>query len=83
MGVTVLHSNYKLDVSGLACPMPIVKLKKFLAEHVNESLMVALKATDKGALKDIPAFCRLQQIDCLYEGEDQGIFQFKLTRIYK
>jgi tRNA 2-thiouridine synthesizing protein A len=43
-----------LDVSGLPCPMPLVKLKKYLSQNPNVE-RVTLIATDKGALKDIPA----------------------------
>ncbi|BBN59150.1 hypothetical protein HVMH_0744 [Hydrogenovibrio marinus] len=80
MGDRVLYKNYELDMTGLACPMPIVKLKKFLAEHPGESLEIDFKASDKGAMKDVPAFCRQQGLDCLFKKEDQGFLYFKLTK---
>lgn len=75
-----MPEEYELDVTNMACPLPIVKLKKFLSEHSEESLIVVLKVTDKGALRDIPAFCRQQQVDCLFEGEEEGVLKFKLAK---
>lgn len=80
MSGRVLYKNYELDTTGLACPMPIVKLKKFLAEHPGESLEVDFKASDKGAMKDVPAFCRQQELDCLFQKEEDGVLYFKLTK---
>lgn len=80
MGGRVLRKNYELDMTGLACPMPIVKLKKFLVEHAGENLEVDFKASDKGAMKDVPAFCRQQGLVCLFQKEEEGTLYFKLTK---
>ena len=46
-----------LDVTGLKCPLPILKAKKALAQmEVHEVLTVL--ATDVGAPDDFAAFCR-------------------------
>lgn len=59
-----------LDLTGLACPMPIIKLKKFLAENFQKGSQNRLENnlyvvfTDKGGLKDIPAFCQQAGLRC-------------------
>lgn len=58
-----LDKMTKLDLSGLACPMPIIKLKKFLAQNPDYQ-SIELVFSDKGGLKDIPAFCQQQNIGC-------------------
>lgn len=54
----------ELDVIGLPCPLPIVKLKKQLANLDEGVQMIRLKVSDEGALKDVPAFCQLYQLQC-------------------
>ncbi|MBS4190581.1 CoA-disulfide reductase [Bacillus sp. FJAT-49705] len=44
-----------LDVTGLTCPMPIVKLKKGI-EQLESDQVLELHATDKGSLNDLPAW---------------------------
>ncbi|TKH86570.1 sulfurtransferase TusA family protein, partial [Bacillus cereus] len=44
-----------LDVKGLACPMPIVKTKKAM-EALQSGEVLEVHVTDKGAIKDIPAW---------------------------
>lgn len=62
-----------LDVVGMPCPMPILKLKKFLAQYKNstEQLNLQVFFSDKGGFKDIPAFCQQTGLHCrtLKEGE--------------
>ncbi|MGE4498852.1 MAG: sulfurtransferase TusA family protein [Hydrogenovibrio sp.] len=61
-----------LDVSGLPCPMPLVKLKKYLSQNPNAE-RVTLIATDKGALKDIPAFCQVYGLPCELVSSEEKI----------
>ncbi|GEK35283.1 sulfurtransferase TusA family protein [Kurthia sibirica] len=47
----------KLDVSGLACPMPIIKTKKAIAAmKIGETLEII--ATDAGSKADLPAWAQ-------------------------
>ncbi|GKT11708.1 MAG: tRNA 2-thiouridine synthesizing protein A [Thiomicrorhabdus sp.] len=68
-----------IDTKGLACPMPIIKLKKSLAENPELDNLFYIESTDKGGLQDIPAFCQQQ---CLvYELlEEQPCIIFKVWR---
>jgi len=54
----------QLDFTGMVCPMPIIKLKKFLAEQEGQSVDVEVLLTDRGALRDIPAFCEQKGLHC-------------------
>ena len=65
-----------LDLSGLVCPMPIIKLKKYLSQNSKSNLTVWLTITDKGGLKDIPAFCQQQSLMCdLIENNEKIVFR--------
>lgn len=69
----------KLDTKGLACPMPILKLKKCLAQNTAQDLQIMMELTDAGGLKDVPAFC--QQQGLLYEFVQQSpVIEFKIWR---
>ncbi|MBF8290155.1 MAG: hypothetical protein HW391_1123 [Chloroflexi bacterium] len=46
-----------LDAKGLLCPMPIVKLAKFVRE-MDSQQVVLLEATDPGAVPDVAAWSR-------------------------
>lgn len=46
-----------LDAKGLACPMPIVKTKKAMADLVAGEVL-EIHATDKGAKNDLAAWAK-------------------------
>lgn len=46
-----------LDLSGLKCPYPILKTKKFLA-GVESNTTVKIITTDHDSIKDLADFCR-------------------------
>ena len=65
-----------LDLSGLVCPMPIIKLKKYLSQNSQNNLTVKLIVSDRGSLKDIPSFCQQQSLMCdLIENNDRIVFK--------
>mgnify|MGYP001235037586 CR=1 FL=1 len=45
-----------LDCTGLSCPMPIVKTNKAM-EGVEEGQVLEVKATDRGSIADLKAWC--------------------------
>lgn len=55
-----------LDVVGLACPIPIIKLKRELSQLKAQPAvkLVQIIFSDKGGLKDIPAFCKQAGLEC-------------------
>ena len=47
----------KLDLSGLNCPLPILKTKKFLAQ-IDSGEKVEILTTDPASLLDLQDFCK-------------------------
>lgn len=59
-GETVIEeikADSVLDVAGLTCPMPVVKLKKGM-EILESGQVLELHATDRGTLNDFPAWAK-------------------------
>ncbi|MFF2889722.1 sulfurtransferase TusA family protein [Paenibacillus sp. NPDC057967] len=50
-----VQADTTLDCIGLACPMPIVKTKKMMAE-LADGQVLEIQATDKGSLADLQAW---------------------------
>ena len=48
--------NQTLDMSGYACPMPILKTKQALASMATKEI-IKVVCTDKSSKKDFAAFC--------------------------
>lgn len=69
----------ELDVTGLHCPLPILRTKKALAEMQSGQLLHVL-ATDPGALKDFAAFCRQTGNDLVEQKTEGPVFEFFLRR---
>ncbi len=46
-----------LDLKGLLCPIPVVKMAKAMKE-VEVGQLIEAYATDPGVMADIPAWCR-------------------------
>jgi len=46
-----------LDLKGLLCPIPVVKMAKAIKE-VQVGEIIEAYATDPGVMADIPAWCR-------------------------
>lgn len=60
-----------LDTSGLLCPLPLVKLSMKIKE-VKEGEVIKVIATDKGLLKDVPAWCKDTGNECIEVKEEEG-----------
>lgn len=62
-----------LDLTGLKCPLPILKTKKALAQ-MHQGEVLAVLATDGGAPGDFEAFCRQTGHVLLESREEDGVF---------
>ena len=71
-----------LDARGLCCPIPILKTSKAIKEiEVGEVLEVL--ATELGATRDIPAWCKMTGNEILDTGEDGAspkVYKFHIRR---
>ncbi|WP_281201639.1 sulfurtransferase TusA family protein [Bacillus altitudinis] len=52
-----MTSDHILDVTGLACPMPIIRTKKKMND-LAEGQVLEIHATDKGAKADLAAWAK-------------------------
>ena len=75
-----MQADLQLDLSGLNCPLPILRAKKALADMPSGQLLAVI-ATDPGAPKDFEAFCR-QTGNVLLQSEtgDDGRFSLLIRR---
>lgn len=66
-------AEQQLDVTGLKCPLPILRAKKALAAMQAGDVLTVL-ATDAGAPDDFAAFCRQTGHELLSSTADNGVF---------
>jgi len=73
-------AEHVLNAEGLNCPLPILKAKKMLkAVPVGEVL--AIRATDPGAVADFAAFCRQTGNELVSSGQDGDVYTFEIKRV--
>ncbi|PYZ97798.1 hypothetical protein CR205_04175 [Alteribacter lacisalsi] len=70
-----MDSTKVLDVKGLACPMPVVKVKKEM-DTLNEGDILEVHVTDKGAKADLPAWGKSSGHELLQNTEEDGVLKF-------
>ena len=70
----------ELDLKGLNCPMPVVKVSKGIKE-IEEGQILKAVATDRGSLSDMPAWAETSgnEIVETVEGDGEFIFYIKRT----
>lgn len=68
----------ELDATGLMCPMPVLRARRFLDDMtVGEILQVT--ASDPASVHDMPAFCRMagHKLLMAYVEDDNYIFEIE------
>jgi len=68
-----------LDLKGLACPMPVVKVSKGIKDVEVGEVIEAL-STDPGSLTDIPAWARTTGNEVLKTDQDGKVIRFLIKR---
>ena len=68
-----------LDLKGLLCPMPIVKLSKAIKE-VEVGQSIEAFATDPGVMADVPAWCRTTGNELVVLEKQEKQFHFIIRR---
>ena len=69
-----------LDVKGLSCPMPMMKLAKAMKGLKPEQVLEML-GTDPGTKSDLPRWCDKTGNTLLDESElDGGVFRFLIEK---
>lgn len=74
-----MNFDKEYDASGLACPLPIVKTKKALADMASGKVLKVL-ATDPGSVCDMAAFAEQTGNALLEQGEEGGKYVFFLRK---
>jgi tRNA 2-thiouridine synthesizing protein A len=62
-----------VDAKGLACPMPIVRTKKAMAELQSGDIL-EIHATDKGSVPDLTAWAKSIGHLLIESKEEHGVF---------
>ena len=68
-----------LDLKGLLCPIPVVKISKAIKE-VGIGDVVEAEATDPGVMADIPAWCNSTGNEMLEMKQEDSVFRFRVRR---
>jgi tRNA 2-thiouridine synthesizing protein A len=69
-----------MDLKGLPCPMPVVKVSKGIKD-VQVGQVVEALTTDPGALTDFPAWARTSGNEILKTDQDSGVIRFYIKRL--
>ena len=67
--------DLEIDVVGLKCPLPVLKLKKRVAP-LPPGATVKLITSDETTLKDVPAYCDLVGHTVTHTSTDAGRYIF-------
>jgi tRNA 2-thiouridine synthesizing protein A len=75
----MMEFDIELDVRQLACPLPILRAKKALAQ-MSSGQTLKVTATDRESPKDFEVFCRQTGNELLSSTEQGGEFIFLIRR---
>lgn len=75
-----MNFDKQFDASGMACPLPIVKTKKALADMAAGQVLKII-ATDCGAIKDMQAFANQTGNTLLSTSEIHGVYTFYMQKM--
>ncbi|HHT7142139.1 TPA: sulfurtransferase TusA family protein [Bacillus cereus] len=75
----MMNVKQVLDAKDLACPMPIVRTKKAM-EALQSGEGLEVHVTDKGAIKDIPAWTQKGGHEVLKHTEEDGELKFWIKK---
>ena len=72
--------DLELDLKGLLCPMPMVKVSQNI-NNVPVGGVIRAVATDAGAMADIPAWAKSTGNEVLSAGKEGDEFVFLVKRV--
>ena len=79
MARSVSANDETLDLSGLLCPLPVLKAGKRL-RAMQQGAVLRVIATDPMSTIDMPHYCAEQGLRLLEQEEANGIFTFRIER---
>ena len=74
-----INVDKAMDLSGLACPMPVVKVSKGIKE-IEVGQVLEATSTDPGSLTDFPAWARTSGNEILKTDQDGDTIKFYIRR---
>lgn len=74
-----MNHDKEFDASGLACPLPIVKTKKSLADMAPGQVLRVI-ATDPGSVCDMEAFAEQTGHKLLSSGSENSKYVFLIQK---
>ena len=74
-----INVDKEMDLSGLACPMPVVKVSKGIKE-IEVGQVLEATTTDPGSLTDFPAWARTSGNEILKTDQDGDTIKFYIKR---
>ena len=69
-----------MDLSGLACPMPVVKVSKGIKE-VAVGEVIEAHTTDPGSLSDFPAWAKTSGNEIVKTEQEDKLIKFYIKRL--
>jgi tRNA 2-thiouridine synthesizing protein A len=69
----------EIDVSGLHCPMPILRAKKALAD-MSPGQVLHIVATDPASANDIPSFAKQMSHELVEARQDGGQYHYLIRK---
>lgn len=70
-----VSATLELDASQLVCPMPLLKTRQAMRQ-LSPGDVLHVQATDRGALRDIPAWVGQAGHSLVHHKEENGVLHF-------
>ena len=74
-----IKADKVMDLKGLPCPMPVVKVSKGIKE-IEVGQVIEAHTTDPGSLTDFPAWARTSGNEILKSEQDGDLIRFFIKR---
>jgi TusA-related sulfurtransferase len=74
-----IKADKVMDLKGLPCPMPVVKVSKGIKD-IDVGQVIEAVTTDPGALTDFPAWARTSGNEILKTDQDGDLIRFYIKR---
>ncbi|HDR7793165.1 TPA: sulfurtransferase TusA family protein [Bacillus luti] len=75
----MMNIKQVLDAKDLACPMPIVRTKRAM-DALQTGEVLEVHVTDKGSVKDIPAWASKGGHDIVKSAEEGDVLKFWIKK---
>ena len=75
-----IKADKVMDLKGLPCPMPVVKVSKGIKE-VEIGQILEAQTSDPGALADFPAWAKTSGNEIIKTDQSDGLITFFIKRV--